>query len=275
MGKIVIPFSGGINSTFALHRWLTETDHEIIAARAEEDWLPVTMSDDPWRSSRERTAAQNMVDWLKTNVRDFTYEVVDWPDNYVEKRVPIREGFTATVNIGILEPRYAGYKSLIDRHTPDGIVVGISLENTATDSYERLCGVFETDGVDIYFAGSPTLDPVAKGEAFDHDAVAATLSGRFEQLEKIPANLKALMPVKCEIDHEPGMEFMCLSCGYEKTREALSDMTGKEFDNMFAEYGSYGAWRSEADPATYEYRGLSYRKFSDILGHPDNFTWDL
>ena len=29
--KILIPFSGGINSTYSLYRWLTETDNDIIA----------------------------------------------------------------------------------------------------------------------------------------------------------------------------------------------------------------------------------------------------
>jgi hypothetical protein len=273
MAKVLIPFSGGVNSTYVLHRWLTETDHEIIASYSEEEWLD-NVTDDPWRGSREKNAAQNMVNWLKSNVRDFTFEIVQWPNSYVENQVPIREGFTETVNLGILEPRYSGYKSLIDRHLPDGIVIGISLENTATDSYERLRDVFETDGVDVYFAGSRTLDPIAKGEAFNHDAIAATLSGRFEQLESIPTDLQALMAVGCDCDRPEDQKFLCLPCGYEKTREVLSDMTGKEFDEMFAEYGSYGSWRSEADPATYKYRGFPYRKFAEIIGKPDNVGFD-
>ena len=32
--KILIPFSGGINSTYSLYRWLTETDDDIIARYA-------------------------------------------------------------------------------------------------------------------------------------------------------------------------------------------------------------------------------------------------
>ncbi len=54
--------------------------------------------------------------------------------------------------------------------------------------------------------------------------------------------------------------------GYEKSREAL--------DAMFAEHGQYGQWRGDADPATYKYRGHPYRKFSEILGLPDNVRWD-
>ena len=28
--KILIPFSGGVNSTYSLYRWLTETDAEVV-----------------------------------------------------------------------------------------------------------------------------------------------------------------------------------------------------------------------------------------------------
>jgi hypothetical protein len=51
-------------------------------------------------------------------------------------------------------------------------------------------------------------------------------------------------------------------------------MTGAEFDAMFAEYGSYGAWRSEADAETYEYRGHPYKKFGEIIGMPDHIWYD-
>lgn len=271
MSKIIIPFSGGVNSTYALHRWLTETDHEIIATYSEEEWFDV--SSDPDRGSREKAAAQNIVDWLKSNVRDFTFEIVQWPSSYVENRVPIREGFAGTVNLGILEPRYAGYKSLIDRHLPDGIVIGISLENTATDSYERLRGVFETDGVDVYFAGSPTLDPITKGEAFNHDAIAATLYGRFEQMDFIPKDLLNLVKKHCPVIHDPrviDVGFHCMSCLYYLAYTEL-DYTGKELDDIFAKHGSYGAWRNEADPEEYAYRGAPQYKAIELLGLEEAF----
>ena len=37
--KVLIPFSSGVNSTYALHRWLTETDHDIVAIYALESWV--------------------------------------------------------------------------------------------------------------------------------------------------------------------------------------------------------------------------------------------
>ena len=36
--KILIPFSGGINSTYSLYRWLTETDVDIVARGAYDEF---------------------------------------------------------------------------------------------------------------------------------------------------------------------------------------------------------------------------------------------
>ena len=36
--KMLIPFSGGVNSTYAMWRWLTETDCEIVARYATEEF---------------------------------------------------------------------------------------------------------------------------------------------------------------------------------------------------------------------------------------------
>lgn len=147
-------------------------------------------------------------------------------------------------------------------------VPGISLENTATDIEPTLRHLYTRDGMQVVFAGSRTLDAIA--EPFDYDAISANLMGRFEQQDAIPADLKALMAIKCDIAHEPGLEFACLNCGYEKSREVLSSLTGKEVDDLFAEHGSYGPWRSAADPTTYKYRGFPNRKFAEIIGKPDN-----
>ena len=36
--KILIPFSGGVNSTYTMWRWLTETDYEVVARYAIEEY---------------------------------------------------------------------------------------------------------------------------------------------------------------------------------------------------------------------------------------------
>ena len=265
--KILIPFSGGVNSTYALWRWLLQTSHDIVAVYAEETW-PDQREDG--RGARERAAADAIVAWLKSNVRDFTYEITQWPASYTKKLAPIRNGFANVMDVGVVEPRYAGYKALIDAHSPDGIVIGMSLENTAVDTYPNFRNQFETPGVDVYLAGCPTLDPIAQGDALDYDAVAATMIGRFQQLAELPDEVIALMAPKCSPRHDAtatdGRAVMCMSCLYDDVRTARTDMTGAELDAAFAEYGQYGAWRHLADPLTYKYRNEPQTKALELLG---------
>lgn len=268
--EVLIPFSGGINSTYALHRWLTETDHDIVAVYGLESWVGV--HGDNWRQSRETKAVNAMVDWLKANCRDFTFEQKDdWPE-VVEDMQPVRVGFTEERDYGIVAARYQGYSNIIDAYSPDIFVPGISLENTSTDCEPTFRHLYLRDGMQVVFAGSRTLDAIA--EPLDYDAVAATLMGRFEQLEAIPADLKALMALICECGIAEDMKWTCLRCGYEKTREALPDMTGAEVDAMFAQHGQYGQYRDQADPETYRYRGNPFAKFGEILGYPEGTQFD-
>ena len=246
--KILIPASGGVNSTYALWRWLDQTDHEIIASFAEETWT------EPSRRSREREEAGEMVEWLKANVRDFTYETIQWPVAYQAEQAPVRVGFIGTMDVGVVKPRYHGYKALIDAHSPDGIVIGMSLENTAVDTYPIFRSIFETTGVDIYLAGVPELMPVARGEALDYDSVSTKMMGRHEQFEALPAALQALTE-KCDTD--TCTDVWCRTCAYKRGYEKFKadGKTARDFDLYCAKKGSYGPYRSEADPAEYRYRG--------------------
>ena len=253
--KILIPFSGGVNSTYALWRWLAETDHKITAVCAEEQW-----SDKP-------NNEESVVVWLRDNIRSFEFEKIQWPVNYISKQESIRTGFRNTMDTGVLEPRYHGYKKLINDKNPDGIVIGISLENTAVDGFDSLRSLFETDGVNNYLAGSRELIPITQGKDFNYDIVSADLMGRFEQREKIPSELVKLIPGKCNPRHDPhDISYRCMSCLYESVREKRTDLSGAELDSIFAKYGSYGKWRSEADPKTYTYRGRPQEKALELLG---------
>jgi hypothetical protein len=261
MAKALIPFSGGVNSTYALWRWLVETDHEIVASYAEEGWLAAKIGDDPWRCSRETTAVEKMVTWLKENVRDFTFEKTDvWPD-YVENEQPIRDGFTNTRDYGIIAARYQGYSNLIDAHTPDIFVPGISLENTATDCEPTYRHLYLRDGMAVHYAGARNREAIS--DDFDYNAIAATLVGRFEQLDALPNDLRALIAPKSD-DPWSDDDWGKLTKGYERVYEQ-SDMTGAGLDAVFAEHGAYGQWRGEADPATYVYRGAWGVKIAEIL----------
>jgi hypothetical protein len=265
MANILIPFSAGINSTYALWNWLSNTSHTITAMYAEEDWVTEKFSDGAAKNQAQRSCADAIVLWLKSNVRDFTYETVTWPVSYSENLQPIRDGFDMSVNVGIPEPRYRGYRQKIDGGSFDGIVLGISVENTSTDTHERWRHLTEVDGVDLYLAGAPDFTAQQKGASFDYDAVAATLKGRFEQYEALPDAVCAMFLVPPEPDYDMETAFFPPSF-YEEVRKTRTDMTGVELDNAYAEAGQYGKWRSEANPETYQYRGDWLAKSLELLG---------
>jgi len=247
--KIIIPFSGGVNSTYSLYRWLSETDADVLAYHSIDRWESEEVNVEEFKR------LEKVKDFLQ-QIRDFDFQTSEWPSKYVEQRIPIRPGFTnGTYDIGILRPRYDGYAKWCVESNADAISIGLSLENTAMDcGYNTLRSVVEQDGVDIYLAGMPDLTPVAKGADFDWEEVSRNMIGRFEQYESLPEELQKLTQrhnmSTCDDVH-------CRSCQYQRSYEKfVSDgKTGRDLDLFCAKHGCYGPWRDQADPKTYLYRG--------------------
>ena len=239
--KILIPFSGGVNSTYTMWRWLTETDYEVVARYAIEEYE----NDDTNNAAIEKL--KKTIQFLKNKTRDFIFEEINWITTYEEDRVPIREGFKTTYNVGALRPRYETYPLWIKETGVDAISIGISLENTALDcGYFHLHKLFEDTGVDTYLAGSPKLEPVPQGDNFDWDNISKKITGRFEQYDFLPDELKVLSrrchPSTCK-------KRQCRDCAYWRTYERFvsEGKTGRDFDLYCAKHGSYGPWRHEAE----------------------------
>jgi hypothetical protein len=246
--KILMPFSGGINSTYSLYRWLTETDAEVVVRNGVDRFE----SDD--FNAKEFDRIQKISKFLKKEYRDFDLELGEFPKQYVKEQIPIRPGFKkGKYDIGSLRPRYAGYINWCFETGADGISIGICLENTATQGYEvsrRESGI-ENIGVDIYLGGVRELIPVSIGDNFNYDEVAKDMTGRFEQYEFLPKELQDLC-IRNNSESRAGREM-----SYWKTYEKFigEGKTGRDFDLYCAKHGSYGPWRHEADPETYMYRG--------------------
>ena len=277
MSKIIIPFSGGVNSVYAAYRWLTETSHDIVCIYGRDDHFTQTEAsifEAQQKKEMEEQSADKTAAWLKNNVRDFIYEKIDWPLDYSSNLQTIRAGFSHTINVGIIKTHYQGYVPMLDSHSDAaGIVIGVSLENTSTDNHLRFRNLVERDGVDIYLAGVRELNPVAKGSDFNYTEVAKNMSGRFEQMDFMPKDLLNLVKKHCPVIHDPrviDVGFHCMSCLYYLAYTEL-DYTGKELDDMFAKHGSYGAWRNEADPKTYVYRNAPQYKVIELLGLEEAF----
>jgi len=246
--KILIPFSGGINSTYSLYRWLTETDVDVFVRYGFDQF-----ENDDYRSE-ELERVQNVSHFLKKQYRNFNLEMGEFPKEYVEERIPIRSGFKkGKFNIGALKPRYFGITKWCFETNADAVSIGVSLENTSTQGYElsrRESGI-ENIGVDIYLGGVRELIPVPIGDDFNYDEVAKDMTGRFEQYEFLPKELQDLC-FRNNSESRVGREM-----AYWKTYQKFVEegKTGREFDLYCAKHGSYGLWRHKADPETYMYRG--------------------
>jgi len=70
MTKTCISITGGVDSTYLLYKTLSETQDEVTAFHIDfTELTPEVQS-----ALLEKTFSQNVVNWLKTNVRDFTFE---------------------------------------------------------------------------------------------------------------------------------------------------------------------------------------------------------
>ena len=246
--KILIPFSGGVNSTYSLYRWLTETDADVFVRYGFDQF-----ENDDYRSE-ELERVQNVSHFLKKQYRNFNLEMGEFPKEYVEERIPIRSGFKkGKFNIGALKPRYFGITKWCFETNADAVSIGVSLENTSTQGYElsrRESGI-ENIGVDIYLGGVRELIPVPIGNNFHYNVVAKEMTGRFEQYEFLPKKLQDLC-VRSNSESRAGREM-----AYWRTYQIFvkEGKTGRDFDLYCAKHGSYGPWRHEVDPETYMYRG--------------------
>lgn len=254
--KILIPFSGGINSTYALWRYLAETDHEIHAYRHTESFET---------QDRKRTSALAMVQWLKTNVRDFTF----WEESgtlpeHVEQLEPVRLGFERTFDVGKLLPRWEKQAAMLDSVQPDATVRGYSLEQFTFDVFPVALSdvrsrLFDRD-VDVFVAGHPTLETainfMAPVDPADWVAqvwrpLGEIITGRFEQLEALPEALQDLREKECDEYHAPVIGNYCRECLYEDLIERRTDLTGREKDRELARLAQSDSGYANADHNEY------------------------
>ena len=70
MTKTCISITGGLDSTYLLYKTLSETQDEVTAFHVDFTELTPEVNS----ANLEKMSAQNVVNWLKTNVRDFTFE---------------------------------------------------------------------------------------------------------------------------------------------------------------------------------------------------------
>ena len=262
MTDILIAFSGGVNSTYAAYKWASESTDNLKLVYSIESWVdarPLIAG----RNDREKANAQKVAEWISANVRTVDFEIRTNPHPYLNWPKSIRKTggvYWRDWDFGPVKQRHLGHKTLIDDIQPDGFVTGYSVENTSTDSHLYFRPTYDDGTIPIYYAGAG-FNPT-DGSEENFETLAGQLTGRFEQLEALPNDLKALSFVHCLQVHG---KYSCSSCGYHAVIQERPDLGGRELDQMFAKHGSYGAWRSEADPDTYTWRGKPQNKVRELL----------
>ena len=276
MAKVLIPFSGGMNSTYSLYRYLNETTHDVHAYRFMEPFEP---------QNRKAVAARNMVDWLKANVRDFTFwEEPDVPageDDFYAFRIGFEDRLK--FNFGKLMPRWQRQVDIVERIKPDAVVRGYAVELGNHDLITvRLSSWREklfNNGVDTYCSGQLDLDtPIDFMNPSDPVQWMAevwrplmlSMIGRFEQWEFIPSALQDLYELPCDEYHPPNGERLCTECLEGDLMKYRTDLTGREKDRQVATLSKHWGNENEADPASFEpLAARPYALLQLLEGHVD------
>tara|TARA_R110002020_G_scaffold189836_2_gene389152 strand:- start:138 stop:974 length:837 start_codon:yes stop_codon:yes gene_type:complete len=257
--KVLIPMSGGVNSTYALWRWLKESDHEIVSIFFKEYGYELY--------SVEELAVMRVKEWLEKNTRSFTLLPPISRQTYYDYR-PIRKGFRHLTNYGNLIDRFENMADVLVKENCDAIVYGYSLENTSTDCYWAIKSILERTGKKVYWGSTVIRElEIPKEWAFpepeDTGTFIETISGRWEQLEALPEELRSLVvtcsgPAGKQATPLPHPTSECWHCAVMEAYET-SGMSGYEFDQWLAERIFAGKWRPNADPQSTTYRNSGIR----------------
>lgn len=244
--KVLIPISGGINSTYAAWRWLSQTSHEVVSVHFKESQLS-ELNEDYIENSE--SAAVAVKDWLKANVRDFTWLSPVTVSPIAAEKLPQRQSITdenTYADIGLLLNRRNKVITTAKDNSCDGIVSGYSLENTATD---RIWDIREHSSTvswsgKNFYAGARDIEfeaPDPFPSRTDTGTFLENLSGRFEQYEALPSALKDLV-YKGAFGESVELSWRrALWEAYERFSG-----TGAEFDQWLAEKTCAGRWRPNA-----------------------------
>ena len=236
--KVLMPLSGGVNSTYISEKWLRETDHEMVGFYIKE-------------SEKEVSAVQNIYAWLMENRRDFV--LIEPMLHPIEScKFPVRVGFTEMREAGRLKARHATAIAAAKNLNVDAVVWGSSLENDHSDLRHYFAPMWEDLDAEIYFGSSTNWQTPNSFANFptglEKNELSTSLMGRFEQYEALPGALRALV-YRCKC----GDLDKCIACGYWDAFEH-SGMTGRDFDLFMAEKTCAGPWRDKADPKIYMWR---------------------
>lgn len=265
--KILVPYSGlGTNSTYGMYRWLTETDHEVVAM-----FLDIYFSSDEY-TAFEREHFVRGVEWLKKNTRDFKVIERKANNTHPDKYIPLREGSPYTVNIARFSLRDVYFEAFKELNA-DLVSIGKSGEDT--NGPMSMCVSISEDSigkVPQYNRIHPSWSLTEEVTLKNRDQVIKEMSSKWSQREKLPQGLRNII-TDCQCK---GKKLGCYFCSDLLLNE-LRPETGQELDDLILEKLCAGKFRHLADPKTFNgvrertwrYLGLLGYNQPDDINHPE------
>ena len=258
--KILVPYSGlGTNSTYGIYRWLTETDHEVVAL-----FLDIYYSSDEY-TAFEREHFVRGVEWLKKNTRDF--EVVErvCKRKYPSFYEPIREGSPFNEDTSSSDNMRDVFTEVAEEFKVDTINSGKSGEDTL-GSLHTSVSINRTDSK--YNRTNPSWSLTEEVTLENRDQVIKEMSSKWSQREKLPQGLRNII-TDCQCK---GKKLGCYFCSDLLLNE-LRPETGQELDDLILEKLCAGKFRHLANPKTFN--GVKERTWTYLRLLGFNYPDDL
>jgi hypothetical protein len=258
--KILVPYSGlGTNGTYGIYRWLTETDHEVVAL-----FLDIYYSSDEY-TAFEREHFNKGVKWFKDNTRDFKTIERKCIKTYSNVLVPLREGSPYKIDISrtslSMKETYAQVAKEFD---VDIISSGKSGEDTSGPLEMATSILKGSDYKSIHPSWSLTEEVTLE----NRDQVIKEMSSKWSQREKLPQGLRNII-TDCPCK---GKRLGCYFCSDLLLNE-LRPETGQELDDLILEKLCAGKFRHLANPKTFN--GVRERTWTYLRLLGFNYPDDL
>ena len=257
--KILVPYSGlGTNGTYGIYRWLTETDHEVVAL-----FLDIYYSSDEY-TAFEREHFVRGVEWLKKNTRDF--EVIErvCKRKYPPFYEPLREGSPFNEETSSSDNMRDIITEVAEEFKVNTISSGKSGEDTI-GSLHKSVSISRRDSK--YNRIHPSWSLTEEVTLENRDQVIKEMSSKWSQREKLPQGLRNII-TDCQCK---GKKLGCYFCSDLLLNE-LRPETGQELDDLILEKLCAGKFRHLADPKTFN--GMRERtwRYLGLLGfnYPDD-----
>ncbi len=253
--KLMIPASGGLDSTLLLYEALTTTAHDVVAVHYDEGWLAVR---DPRREALAAEAFDAIAAWLRREAREFrtlygpTVEIDSSSAPFPNAERPVRPGFAETERTGWHHEIFATHGHYAGETGADEAWVALNTWNRRRDTawlgIERVA----------------FRDRAGPGRALRYPWLAFrngvwTGRSRLGNLRRIPAELHALT-TRCYRDGGPGDCGACLSClarvFHDRWCRSLDDVGLARIEERIEELAYFGRHFDKADAATYRHRQI-------------------